>query len=194
EYTIQKVTNLQRSPAPAADQAPACQFTGPGPSTMSLEIFLDESESSSGNVSDDVQKLFDCCNPTPESLSTTPSPPFVLFGWGSTISFPAVVKSVQAKFTRFAPSGDPTRALCTVQLEQVPSPNPGQNPTSGSVGTRRTHVVVAGESLASIAYREYMNPNLWRPIAEANGIDDPLRVPTGLRLLIPSLDEAEPSA
>jgi hypothetical protein len=191
EYTIQKTANYQRSQVPASDQAPPFQFTGPGPSSLSLEVFLDESESSSGNVMDDVDKLFGCLTPTADSMSTTPSPPFVLFGWGSTMSFPAVVKSVQAKFLRFRPDGTCTRVSATLQLEQIPSPLPFQNPTSGSTETRRTHVVIAGETLPSIAYREYRNQGLWRAIADANRIDDPMRVGSGTRLLIPSLDEAE---
>jgi nucleoid-associated protein YgaU len=39
--------------------------------------------------------------------------------------------------------------------------------------------VVAGDSLASIAYREYGDPTMWRPLAAFNGIDDPLRAAAG---------------
>ena len=36
--------------------------------------------------------------------------------------------------------------------------------------------VVAGDTLASIAYAEYGDPTMWRPLAAFNGIDDPLRL------------------
>jgi nucleoid-associated protein YgaU len=49
----------------------------------------------------------------------------------------------------------------------------------------RTHRVVAGDSLASIAYLEYGDPNGWRRLADANGIDDPLRVRDGTVLHVP---------
>jgi nucleoid-associated protein YgaU len=40
-----------------------------------------------------------------------------------------------------------------------------------------------------VAFRRYGNPNLWRAIAEANGIDDPMRLPIGATLLVPALAE-----
>jgi nucleoid-associated protein YgaU len=43
--------------------------------------------------------------------------------------------------------------------------------------------------LASVAFAEYGDPNAWRPLAAFNGIDDPLRVPTGTVLLLPSPEE-----
>ena len=50
--------------------------------------------------------------------------------------------------------------------------------------------MVEGDSLASVAFHEYGNPTMWRALAEANGIDDPLRVRPGTRLLVPRPDEA----
>jgi nucleoid-associated protein YgaU len=58
------------------------------------------------------------------------------------------------------------------------------------VASLRTHTVVEGDSLQSIAYAEYGNPGLWRAVAEVNGIDDPMRPPTGASLLLPSPEEA----
>jgi nucleoid-associated protein YgaU len=80
--------------------------------------------------------------------------------------------------------------VCQVTLEEIPTPIPKQNPTSGALTSHRTTVVTAGDTLQSIAYREYRNPNLWRAIAEANDIDDPLRLPSGTQLLLPAPPEA----
>ena len=33
-------------------------------------------------------------------------------------------------------------------------------------------------------------PAWWRPLAEANGIDDPFKLVVGTRLLVPDIDEA----
>jgi nucleoid-associated protein YgaU len=55
--------------------------------------------------------------------------------------------------------------------------------------------VVVGDTLASIAYREYGDPTLWRPLATFNRVDDPLRIPLGGVLMLPSAAElAEPVA
>jgi nucleoid-associated protein YgaU len=57
------------------------------------------------------------------------------------------------------------------------------------LAARKVHTVVAGDSLASVAWREYGDPTLWRAIAERNGIDDPMRLPAGKTLLVPAADE-----
>jgi nucleoid-associated protein YgaU len=64
----------------------------------------------------------------------------------------------------------------------------GQNPTTRSSGALGAHVVHDGDSLPSIAYTVYGDPTHWRVIAEANGIDDPLRLRSGRALSLPSLD------
>ncbi len=65
-----------------------------------------------------------------------------------------------------------------------------QNPTSGGPAGRRTRVVVEGDNLQLLSYREYGTSSYWRAVAEANGIDDPLSVRPGARLLMPSREDA----
>jgi nucleoid-associated protein YgaU len=116
-----------------------------------------------------------------------------MFEWGdnpAVTSFRGYVKQVQAKFLLFDGSGTPLRATANVTLEEVPIPPKKQNPTSGAIHGRRTHVVVSGDSLASIAWREYEDPTLWRGLAAFNDIDDPLRVRPGATILLPTADEA----
>ncbi|MYW16669.1 LysM peptidoglycan-binding domain-containing protein, partial [Streptomyces sp. SID2955] len=67
---------------------------------------------------------------------------------------------------------------------------PGQNPTSGARTARSTHTVVAGDSLAMLAWREYGDPTAWRTIAEANGIDDPMALVPGTELVVPGMRDA----
>ncbi len=68
--------------------------------------------------------------------------------------------------------------------------SPGrQNPTSGSENVRQSHLLIAGDTLASVAYAEYGDPSAWRAVARFNGIDDPLRCRPGMRLLLPSPEE-----
>ena len=58
-----------------------------------------------------------------------------------------------------------------------------------SLAVRSIHRVVVGDTLASIAYGEYGDPTLWRPLADFNRIDDPLRIPLGSVLMLPSAAE-----
>ena len=54
----------------------------------------------------------------------------------------------------------------------------------------RIHVLVDGESLHSVAWAEYGQAKYWRALAAFNGIDDPLRIPSGTTILLPPQRDA----
>jgi hypothetical protein len=190
QYTISKNANWYRLDDSTAPETATPIWRGGGPRSMSVEVLLDATYSSNGGIQPDVDLLFACCAPTTLSIEMmAPSPPFVMFGWGLTIGFLAFMRSVTAQYTFFRPDGTPLRARCSLELEEIPIGLPAQNPTSGG-RVRRTRTIVAGDTLQSLASREYGKPTMWRAIAEVNGIDDPLRVAPGTTLLIPPIDEA----
>lgn len=195
EYSVQKTAKWESKPTKKAEDTALPEFKGAEPSSLTLEIFLDESDSSSGSVVKDVELLFGCCTPTAISKAAgKPSPPFVLFGWGETMGFAAFVKSVNAKYTLFRADGAPIRATCSVTLQEVPTnPPKKQNPTSGSLAATRMHTVLPGDSLPLIAYGEFDDPGQWRLLAEANEIDDPFRMRPGTQLVVPPPSEAAPA-
>lgn len=165
---------------------PPPEFKGPKPATASVEIFLDESDRDGGDISTTVDRLKTLVAPDPSSVSgNKPSAPHVLFEWGEAIRFKGYVESVAVKYTMFRGQGRPIRGTVTVAMKEFPETAARQNPTSGGVPGHRTHRVVAGDSLASVAYREYGDPNAWRRLADANDIDDPLRVRDGTVLRVP---------
>ena len=90
------------------------------------------------------------------------APKFITFTWGSVKLPKAAPMSISIQYAMFHPNGEPMRA----------------------------HVVQGGDSLHSIAYESYRDPTNWRPIAEANHIDDPLRIRRGTSLTIPRLETA----
>jgi hypothetical protein len=111
-----------------------------------------------------------------------------MFRWGGLTGFLAYISAVQAKYSLFTSSGLPIRATVSVTLEELAGEAPKQNPTSGGLVPHRVHELVAGDTLAGIAYVEYGNPNLWRAVAELNGIDDPMRLRPGQRLMLPTVE------
>ncbi|GAA3074455.1 hypothetical protein GCM10020000_69310 [Streptomyces olivoverticillatus] len=163
---------------------------------MTLEVFLDSSgRPTSDTVLKKVASLMSCCRVTGKSIAAKrPSPPWVVFQWGSfsTARFTAYVSSVEASYTLFGTTGVPIRATCQVRLHEIPRKTGRQNPTSGALTARRVHRVVAGDSLQSLAWREYGDATVWRAIAEANNIDDPARLPTGTELILPAAEEVRP--
>ena len=120
------------------------------------------------------------------------------FTWGSTGTFKAFARSLALRYTHFSPDGTPVRAHASLTLLQTDKAQDGSsgaggtpgggNPTTRGVAAVRGHVVRDGDSLPSIAYDAYGDATLWRPIAQANGIDDPLRLRRGSRLTIPEVE------
>ncbi|MCU1490669.1 MAG: hypothetical protein JWM85_2074 [Acidimicrobiaceae bacterium] len=189
-YSVEKSTSWDRESQPGDQETSIPQFKGSNPRSLSVDIYLDVTYSKSGSVADDVNLLFTCCKPTFMSMAMgLPSPPFCIFGWGTTMSFLSYLKSVKAEYTYFRSDGTPLRANCSITLEEIPQALPSQNPTSGGTA-RRVRTTVVGDTLQSVAFREYGRPTYWRAIAEANGIEDPLRLAAGTELLIPPRGEA----
>ncbi|WP_164419570.1 CIS tube protein [Streptomyces salinarius] len=193
QLTLTRRARWNATPVAAVREAAKPEFLGAEPREMTLEIFLDTSmKPDATTVLKKVESLLDCCEVTTTSLGADqPSPPWVVFEWGSfsTARFTAYVASVEASYTLFSTTGVPIRATCQVTLVEIPGPTQGQNPTSGALTAQRVHRVVAGDSLQSLAWREYGSANAWRAIAEANGIDDPSHLPTGTQLMLPAAEE-----
>jgi len=189
EVSITKSAKWERKTTKDKKAGPP-EYSGAEPCKMSLELFFDSTMDPGVNVVESVDNLFRCCVPCKEfKKGETPMPFLVKFHWGSVESFAAFISQVQAKYTRFAANGIPIRAVCTVNLEEIDvTPTSGQNPTSGTLSADRVHTMVAGDSLALVAYQEYGDPQLWRPLAAYNRIDDPMRVADGMQLLLPTQD------
>lgn len=190
EVTITKTAKWERKTAKGAKTAGPPEFSGSEPCKLSVEMFFDATSSQDSSVVTAVESLLACLVPTEESSGQNkPSPPLVVLHWGAVSSFPAFVTSVSAKYSLFSTDGTPIRASCSVQMEEMPGAPWRQNPTSGGEEVRRVHRTVAGDTLASVAYGEYGDPTRWRALARYNSIDDPMRVPNGTTLLLPTPDE-----
>jgi nucleoid-associated protein YgaU len=192
--TTSKSANWNRPQQAGAPSAGRPQFTGAGPQTVQIEIWFDAWDSADADVKASVATLFEWTTPTPASIQRQlPRPPVLAFRWGVNNPLDGVrlfLKSVNAKYLLFKPDGTPIRASATLPLEEVPEEPAAQNQTSGSLESRRTRLMNAGDSLHSVAFREYDDAGLWRGIAAFNGIADPLRVPAGTRILVPTAEEA----
>jgi nucleoid-associated protein YgaU len=206
EYTLAKTNKWEVKPVPGAG-LPNAQFGGSEPQKLQIELLFDDSDAHNGDVSTITTKLLDIMNVKPQLGSgekNNSRPPTVEFGWGRSIWPKAVCNSVSVKYTLFDEKGTPIRAIATVGLTQVGKATvkstggsrnrtqttpPGTNPTTVSIGGVRSYMTRDGDSLQSIAYAAYGDPNHWRLIAEANGIDDPIHLRRGQVLAIPRLVE-----
>jgi nucleoid-associated protein YgaU len=102
--------------------------------------------------------------------------------------FQGVLQNLDQNYTMFLENGVPVRATakCTfMQWRANASDLKKQNLMSADVA--KSWTVRRGQTLASIAAEEYLDPANWRDIAAANGIDDPLALAPGTTLLLPAL-------
>ena len=192
-YTSSVAANWKTSAQPATNGSQP-QYQGLSPQTMDVKILLDAFAIPPLPPTLIIDELNLLLAPSPMSTAMgMASAPTVMFGWGPNIIMEqAIVTKLSVSYQRFL-LGIPVRAEATVTLQAVPppAPLPPTNPTSGGLATRRTRTVVEGDTLASIAYEEYRDPNKWRALAEANDIDDPMRVKAGTVLIVPDRREAE---
>jgi nucleoid-associated protein YgaU len=188
EVSITKSAKWDRKPGKRSKQAGPPEFAGSEPCKMTLELFFDATLKTDVDVVKSVESLFACCVPT-DPKAKKPMPPLVVFTWGGLSSFPAFVTQVSAKYTLFAANGVPIRAVCSVTLEEMPGEPRKQNPSSGALTTRKVHNLVDGDNLALLAYREYGDPTMWRPLADYNGVDDPMRLRPGTRVVLPAIED-----
>jgi nucleoid-associated protein YgaU len=196
QVTLSTGAEWKREATRSANTAPPAQFKGTKPRSVQMELFFDQNwpDYSGRHVESDIQQLLDWTCPTQASRgSNQPNPPTLTFHWGTSTfaTFSAYLESVSVTFSLFSEQGVPIRASASCTFAEVPDQAGRQNPSSGGVPGRRTHVLRAGDSLHSIAQHEYGKPAFWRGLADANGIDDPLRVPIGTTILVPPADDVE---
>jgi contractile injection system tube protein/LysM domain-containing protein len=195
EYTITK-TNTWNFKEVQGQSLPPAEFGGGNPRELSLSLLLDASlldaADSVKDVTDKLFKMMEVGDGQPAGGSRS-APPYVTFRWGAVDTFKAVCTSLTVAFQLFKPNGEPIRADVKLDLKQAEqastassnSANQGQNPTTQSLAGAGVHRVQDGDSLPSIAYRAYGDATRWRTIAEANDIDDPLRLRRGAALMLP---------
>ncbi len=185
-YTISKTNIWTYKPNQSKDY-PKPEFGGGMPMVYTMQLLLDTSLQGAD------QSIKDQANALMKAMHGGGSPPkFVTFSWGSTQLPKAAPLSISIQYAMFHPNGDPMRAFVDLELAQADDsapPGQAQNPTTRGTAGLRSHIVQDGDSLHSIAYESYGDPTRWRVIAEANGVDDPLRIERGTALSIPRLDQ-----
>jgi nucleoid-associated protein YgaU len=184
---ITKTSSWRAQPAARNEAAPPAQFVGTDAQTIDLTVLFDGWAAPGDSVTDSVQQLVDWTKPTKDSLTTdAPQPPLVQLDFGGAVAQPTCyLRSVTATYLLFDDGGEPTRATVALSLTEVHEVVKRQNPTSGSEPGTRHRATVGGDSLASLAWQEYGDPALWRALALANGVDDPMRLASGTSLLVP---------
>ena len=196
EYTFSKQNNWKDQQT--GKNGPQIEFGGGQPATLQMELFFDTYAhfKSSGappkdvrkEYTDKIWKLMIVDPKLTDAKNKKGRPPKVIFSWGQTWLFKAVITSITQKFTMFIADGTPVRATLNVSFRQVEDEGAlaRQNPTSGGVGGERIWTVNEGDTLGLIAYRELGDATRWREIADANQLTRVRRLRPGTVLVIPN--------
>ena len=181
EYVIEKKTPWAEQNVFGMDSPPV-QFTIGERKRLSMELFFDTSEEKS-----DVRSYTGQMEELMVVNAQEHRPPLLRFSWG-TLSFDCVLEDMVQRYTLFTNDGTPLRAIVKVVFKEYATAAAQLSNTRRESADHTKRVVVReGESLASLAAREYNDAGKWRVIADANNIDDPENIASGTIVELPPL-------
>jgi LysM repeat protein len=188
EYSLNKDNNYASQAIPGLS-SPILQFVNGNLRTLEMELFFDTTAKRT-DVRNETQKVVDLLKIDGELHA----PPVLLVAWGS-LQLRCVLARANQKFLKFLEDGRPTRARVTVSFSEFIDPEREAKETNRQTADfSKVYVVQRGDTLAGIAVRFYANAALWRPIAVANGIDEPRGIFPGQDLHVPALPFTDPES
>ena len=181
EYSVNKDNNFASQTVPGLS-GPLIQFVNGNMRTLEMELFFDTSDERR-DVREETGKIVKLL----KIDSEWHAPPVLKVVW-ATLELTCVLTRVNQKFLRFLEDGHPVRARLTTSFSEYLDPvREAKEVNRQTADFSKVHVVIEGETLNLIADKFYNNPQLWRPIAVSNQIDDPRSIFPGQSLRIPSL-------
>ena len=182
----------------AQQDSPIIQYIGGDITTLNLPLLFDTSDTSEvtlglvsttvkHNGATDVSQYIDVLLQLVMISGEIHHPPMVEFTWGS-LNISGLTQKSDVKYTMFEKGGMPVRARVNLMIiaPNATSVHESANPLESPDRTK-CRVLSQGSSLWSIAQAEYGDAGLWREIARANGIMNPMDVPVGTVLKVPAL-------
>lgn len=177
EYQLEQGNTFAEIGIPGLD-SPPIQYVRGRARTLSMELFFDTYETRV-DVRAHTGRIVGLLDTSPQ----THAPPVLLFTMGQ-FTFECVLVDAGQRYTMFLRDGTPVRATLSVRFQEF-ARTEVEIERGFFMGPPTLHNVGAGQTLAGIAADTLGDPRRWREIAEANGIDDPLNLPSGLPLVVP---------
>src|SRR5215469_8049304 len=134
EYSFSKQNSWTAKPRKGSDLA-RFEFGNGQPTTLQMQLFFDTYSNiknglAEGGAQKDVRKEYTekiwkmmTVDPGLPGLNGPSKkkgrPPVVIFQWGSTVTFKAVITSLKERFTLFLPDGTPVRSTLDVTFQQI---------------------------------------------------------------------------
>jgi LysM repeat protein len=187
EYSLNKDNNYASQAIPGLS-SPILQFVHGNLRTLEMELFFDTTDALT-DVRDQTQKVTDLLKIDPDLHA----PPIVQVSWGS-LQFRGVLARANQKFIKFLQDGRPSRARISVSFSEFIDPErEAKEVNRQTADFTKVYTVKLGDTVSNLAATYYSNPAFWRPIAIANGLDDPRDLAPGQQLHIPALPFTDPT-
>lgn len=179
--------------------SPELQYAGAvEPSTLNIELFLDTYDSPKKEKTN-VRAVTDKLIELTKVIDEKHRPPVCRLSWGAMCGtkgklgslqgfFQGVLENLVLKFNLFMEDGTPVRATATCTFKAwTPNEQDLKDQNLMSADVAKVWVVKRSQTLASIAMHEYGDSAKWRLIAQANRIDDPMKLHPGAVLILPAV-------
>ena len=140
------------------------------------------------DTSKDITKTIDKITSLTVIDGDTHQPPGVVFVWGS-LQFSGYADNVVVTYTMFDNMGKPLRAVVDLTLKGLNGASSEQKSPFMSPDRTKARTMTEDTNIWNMAEKEYGDVREWRRIADANGIMDPLDIPVGKVLRVPSINE-----
>ena len=185
EYSLSK-SNSWTKVSIRESNVPRTYFSGGDPTELTVELFFDTYERGE-DVRDYTQKVINLTKVS--EFKDGFRPPRCMFSWGKVFSFASVITSLSYKYTLFQEDGTPVRATMNLTFREAGDAGvkEGQESPPYGIAGHKVFIVKPGDTIDSIAAREYGDPKTWRFIADTNNLDDPKDLRPGQALIIEQL-------
>jgi hypothetical protein len=191
-YTLNRGVQIAEIAIPGLD-SPVLQFVRGQNEKITMELFFDTTEFGMVDNVKDVRDYTSKVYALTKINGETHAPPrcsltwrgrLFSFGWNATTR--CLVESVNEEFNLFSPGGVPLRAKLNVTFREYLTIEEQLNETPRHSADRpKVRVLARGKTLSHLAGEEYDDPGEWRPIAEANNLDNPRLIAPGTSLAVP---------
>ena len=180
---------------------PAMTYNGGMYSTLEVTLFFNSDEFTSlssvvksaasmlmGDDGNDISKTIDKISALTKIDGDEHMPPGCMFVWGS-LQFFGYVENVGVNYTMFDKSGKPLRAVVNLTMQGSTKANTERSSPLMSPDRTKARTMTEDSSIWCLAEKEYGDVREWRRIADANDILNPLDIPVGRVLKVPSIND-----
>lgn len=180
---------------------PVTNYSGGAYSTLNVKLYFNSDEfftvknviSTAASLfseesSEDMTKTINRISALTRIDGDEHKPPGCVFVWGS-LQFAGFAQSVNVTYTMFDKSGKPLRAIVDFSMKGFNAAASERSSPLLSPDRTKARTLTEDSTIWSIAEKEYGSAREWRRIADANDIMNPLDIPVGTVLRVPSINE-----